>query len=158
IRTLQIERAARALPEDSLATARQALRQQRIFQGLDEARIDSLLPRARQLHYGQGEKIIEQGADGESMFILVSGDANVEVENNGEAASVAVLHTGDCFGEMSLLTGEKRSATVIARSDCEVVEIDKPGLAAVLKEKPELMTTLSQLLASRRLETEGILA
>jgi small-conductance mechanosensitive channel len=158
IRTLQIERTPRALPEDSRATARQALRQQRLFQCLDDARIDSLLPRASQLHYGRGEKIIEQGADGESMFILVAGDANVEVDNNGETASVAVLRTGDCFGEMSLLTGEKRSATVIAANDCEVVEIDKTGLAAVLKERPELMTTLSELLAKRRMENEGILA
>ena len=158
IRTLQIERSSQALPADSRATARQALRQQRLFQCLDDGKIDSLLPRASQLHYGRGEKIIEQGAAGESMFILVSGDANVEVENNGKTATVAVLHTGDCFGEMSLLTGEKRSATVIASNDCEVVEIPKPGLAAVLKEKPELMTTLSELLARRRLETEGILA
>ena len=59
---------------------------------------------------------------------------------------------------MSLLTGERRSATVLAHTDCEVVEIGKPILANSLKENPELLSRLSELLAQRQLETEGIVA
>jgi CRP-like cAMP-binding protein len=58
---------------------------------------------------------------------------------------------------MSLLTGEKRSATVIAGTDCEVVEIGKPILARSLKENPQLLAQLGELLAKRRMENEGIL-
>lgn len=65
---------------------------------------------------------------------------------------------GDCLGEMSLLTGERRSATVIAQTDCEVVEIGKEVLARSLKENPELLARLSDLLARRQMETEGVLA
>ena len=59
---------------------------------------------------------------------------------------------------MSLLTGERRSATVLAHADCDVVEIGKPILQRSLKENPELLTKLSALLAKRQMETEGIVA
>jgi CRP-like cAMP-binding protein len=92
------------------------------------------------------------------MFILVDGEANVVVERNGGSTHVASLNSGDCFGEMSLLTGERRSATVLAHTDCEVVEITKPVLAKSLKEHSELVSQLSQLLAKRQMDNEGILA
>ena len=59
---------------------------------------------------------------------------------------------------MSLLTGEKRSATVVANKDCEVVEIGKPVLAHSLMENPELLNKLSALLAHRQMENEGVFA
>jgi CRP-like cAMP-binding protein len=110
------------------------------------------------VHFGRGEKLIQQGETGDSMFILVDGQANVLVERNGSPKPIAVLNSGDCFGEMSLLTGEKRTATVMAGTDCEVVEITKEVLAKSLQENPELLDQLSKLLARRQMETEGILA
>jgi CRP-like cAMP-binding protein len=92
------------------------------------------------------------------MFILVAGEANVVVERNNSPTHVASLRSGDCFGEMSLLTGERRSATILANTDCEVVEIGKPILAKSLKENPDLLSKLSELLAKRQMETEGVLA
>jgi CRP-like cAMP-binding protein len=120
--------------------------------------LDALLPRGQLTSFGRGEKVIEQGANGDSMFILVKGEANVVVNRNGLDMHVASLNSGDCFGEMSLLTGERRSASIIAKSDCEVVEIGKPILANSLKENPELVEKLSTLLAKRQLENEGALA
>jgi CRP-like cAMP-binding protein len=92
------------------------------------------------------------------MFILVEGEANVVVERNDRPKQVARLSSGDCFGEMSLLTGEQRSATVVANTDCEVVEIGKQVLARSLHDYPELVTKLSELLARRQMERKGILA
>jgi CRP-like cAMP-binding protein len=59
---------------------------------------------------------------------------------------------------MSLLTGEPRSATVVAQTDCEMWEIDKPVVAELLQENENLVQQLSEMLAHRRMETEGILA
>jgi CRP-like cAMP-binding protein len=158
IRTLHIERVNKDKTQELQSAARVILRQQPIFKALTDVQFDSLLPRGRIVHFGRGEKLIEQGAGAESMFILVEGEAHVIVARDGRQAFVAALKSGDCFGEMSLLTGEKRSATVIAIQDCETVEIGKPILAQSLKENPELLLKLSELLAVRQLETEGAFA
>ena len=77
----------------------------------------------------RGEAVIEEGTEGDSMFILLRGSAQVSVTKNGALIRVGVLREGDCFGEMSLLTGEPRTATVRAEKDCEVLEISKPVMA-----------------------------
>ena len=58
---------------------------------------------------------------------------------------------------MSLLTGERRSATVRAEGDCYVMEISKPIMAEILRESPDCLTQLSETLAKRKIETEGII-
>lgn len=157
MRTVQIERPSRDKQHDVQSTARLMLREQPLFKSFTDVQLDSLLPRGHAVHFGRGEKIIEQGDSGDSMFILVEGKADVQATRGGVQAHVATLAAGDCFGEMSLLTGEPRSATVTAGTDCEVVEIGKAVLAKSLKENPQLVTQLGELLAKRRIETEGIL-
>ena len=103
-------------------------------------------------------RVIEQGRDGGSMFMLLRGDASVVVKANSSETQVATLRDGDYFGEMSLLTGEPRSATVVAQTDCELWEIGKEVLAEILQENHPLVEKLSDLLAKRRLENEGLLA
>jgi small-conductance mechanosensitive channel/CRP-like cAMP-binding protein len=156
--TVQLERPARDKQQEVQSAARILLRQQPLFKCLTDLELDSLLPRGRVVHFGRGEKLIQQGETGDSMFILVNGQASVLVERNGSPKQVALLNSGDCFGEMSLLTGEKRSATIVAGMDCEVVEITKDVLATNLQANPDLVDQLSQLLAKRQMETEGILA
>jgi small-conductance mechanosensitive channel len=155
--SIHVERPARDKQQEVQSTARIMLRQQPLFKTFNDVQLDSLLPRGQAVHFGRGEKLIEQGDAGDSMFILVDGKASVYVTRNDEQTRVAELISGDCFGEMSLLTGEKRSATVIAATDCEVVEIGKEVLAKSLKENPLLVAQLGELLAKRRMENEGIL-
>ena len=91
------------------------------------------------------------------MFVLLHGAAAVSVSQNDSLIRVGSLRMGDCFGEMSLLTGDRRTATVRAEDDCEVIEIAKPAMATVLHDAPEVVTQLSELLAIRKMETEGLL-
>lgn len=158
VRTVQLERPSRDRQQEVQSTARMILHQQPLFKSFTDLQLDSLLPRGIAVHFGRGEKLIEQGEDGDSMFILVDGKADVLVDRDGAQTRVASLGTGDCFGEMSLLTGEKRSATVVAVMDCEIVEIGKEILAKSLQENPQLVTMLGEMLAKRRLENEGVLA
>jgi CRP-like cAMP-binding protein len=157
IRTLQIDRRKPDV-EDPVAAARMSARKQPILQLLDDAQFDKLLHCARLQRFGRGEKVIVQGECGQSMFIVLAGEAEVLVRAGGAETRVATLRTGDAFGEMSLLTGEPRSATVLARTDCELWEIDKTTLGEILQENAALVERLGELLARRRLENEGLLA
>src|SRR3984893_5735537 len=103
IRTLHLERRSpRPLPE-GYEEARAILRGEPLFQCLSDTQIDSLVKQSELNHFGRGERVIEEGAEGDSMFILLHGDAQVSIAKNGSTISVANLRSGDCFGEMSLL-------------------------------------------------------
>jgi small-conductance mechanosensitive channel/CRP-like cAMP-binding protein len=154
-RTLLVQRSVREKNQELQTEAREILRKQRFFERLTDEQLDALLPRGRLEHFGRGEKLIVQGDQGESMFVLVEGEVDVLVNHNGTSTQVETLRSGDCFGEMSLLTGEARRATVLARTDCEVIEIGKEVLGKSLKENPDLLTHLSQLLAHRQVENES---
>ena len=156
IRTLQVDRRnSRSVQEDH-TEARTILREEPLFQYLSDEQIDNLVKQSRLDHFGRGEHVIEEGAEGDSMFILLRGAAQVSVSKNGSMIPVATLNAGDCFGEMSLLTGERRSATVRAQRDCYVMEISKPVMGKIIRDSPDCLQHLSEILAKRKMETEGI--
>jgi small-conductance mechanosensitive channel/CRP-like cAMP-binding protein len=157
IRTLHLERKAARRVEDDQAEALSILRDEPLFSCLSDDQLNRLVTQARINTFGRGEPVIQEGAAGDSMFVLLRGAANVSLFKNGSTIQVATLGAGDCFGEMSLLTGEPRSATVHADGDCYVMEIGKPIMADVLRSAPGCLEQLSQLLAQRKMETEGIL-
>ncbi len=148
--------AARSVDEDH-EEARAILRGEPLFDCLSDAQIGNLVKQSELNHFGRGEQVIEEGAEGDSMFILLRGAAEVSIAKNGSTIPVATLRSGDCFGEMSLLTGEKRSATVRAEGDCYVMEISKGVMADVIRDSPDCLRQLSELLAKRRMHTEGVL-
>src|SRR5947199_10621748 len=156
IRTLQLERRSQPAPEGH-QEARVILRGEPLFQCLSDSQIDNLVKQSELNHFGRGERVIEEGAEGDSMFILLRGAAEVSVSKNGSTIPVATLSSGDCFGEMSLLTGEKRSATVRAQRDCYVMEISKRVMAGIIQQTPDCLRQLSEILARRKMETEGVL-
>jgi CRP-like cAMP-binding protein len=161
VRTVQIERAKRPEPFRLPEETRALIRKKPFFQTLTEEQVAKIVGAATFSLFGRGEHVVEQGADGSSMFVLLSGGAEVYVrqaEHGGEPRRVAALQVGDYFGEMSLLTGEKRSATIRATSDCQVLEIAKAQMGQILQENAALLKSLSQMLAQRRLDNEGVLA
>lgn len=163
IRTLQVERTPAPAHQADRREARrktvfELLRQQPVFATMSEGQVRVLVDHCPTQHYGRGEIIIREGAQGASMFVLVQGEAGVTVRPDENPTWVATLRGGDCFGELSLLTGEKRSANVVASLDCEVLEIAKAVFADIVNQDPAILTRLSELLARRQLETEGIVA
>ena len=157
IRTLQVQRKTALPAEEEQAEALSILRGERLFECLSEEQLNHVVQEARLKLFGRGEPVIEEGAAGDSMFVMLRGAANVFVSKNGSKIQVATLGAGDCFGEMSLLTGEPRSATVRADGDCYVMEISKPVMADVLRDAPSCLEKLSELLAQRKMDTEGVL-
>lgn len=156
IRTVQIER-PKVDRRNALEVARTSIRRQPFLQLLSQEQLDRLIADAKLLRFGRNERIIEEGKEGRSMFILVRGSADVFVSVNAEERHVATLKDGDYCGEMSLLTGEPRSATVKAVSDCEMWELSKETLAEILAENTTLVDRLSEILAKRKMEMDGII-
>src|SRR5207253_4004251 len=90
IRTLQLERRSQPAPEGH-EEARVILRGEPLFQCLSDGQIDNLVKRSELNHFGRGEHVIEEGAEGDSMFILLRGAAEVSVSKNGSTIPVATL-------------------------------------------------------------------
>ncbi|RPJ54066.1 MAG: hypothetical protein EHM23_29715 [Acidobacteria bacterium] len=108
---------------------------------------------ARIMHpvtYACGETIIRQAAAGDSMFFVKNGTVKVVLESNGERHEVAELTEGDFFGEMALLTGEPRSATVVATCDVETYVLSKEPFRQVLQHNPGIAEKISQTMALRK--------
>jgi small-conductance mechanosensitive channel len=103
--------------------------------------------------FGAGERIIEEGAEGQTFYVVASGTVAVTTKRGVE---VTRLGRGQYFGEMSLLTGEPRSATVVAVDDSVLFELDRPGFGKLFAAHPGLATQLSTILAERRLQLEAV--
>jgi CRP-like cAMP-binding protein len=101
--------------------------------------------------FGEGEIIVRQQAAGDSLYIITHGTCEVLLESDcRQFKQVAVLKKGDFFGEMSLLTGEPRSATVRAMEDTEVIVIQKDIFSEILTANAGISEYLGQVLAERQ--------
>jgi small-conductance mechanosensitive channel/CRP-like cAMP-binding protein len=127
-----------------------------ILQSLSDDERGRLAAGASIRDFGAGESIVREGAPGESLFIIGSGRCEVTAADPGGAERpLARVGRGDFFGEMSLLTGEPRSATVRAVEDTTVMEIDKALFAGILAANPQLATQLAEVLARRQAELKA---
>jgi small-conductance mechanosensitive channel len=104
--------------------------------------------------YGSGEPIVRQGDDGQSMFVVLSGTVSVVLEPSRE--EVARIERGGYFGEMSLLTGEPRSATVLAVGDVVVVEIGADLFRRLAAVHPEAIEKVGTAAMVRRAGLEEV--
>jgi small-conductance mechanosensitive channel/CRP-like cAMP-binding protein len=136
--------------EDSPARLRDALRGIDLFQTLNDGELRTLAGRLRPLHYAAGEKIIEEGTAGDSFFLIDRGEVRVVRRLGGTPREMARLGVGECFGEMAMLTGQERTASVVAVTDVDVLVIDKGGFQDILAANPDVAVDISSLLARRR--------
>ena len=97
--------------------------------------------------------LTRQGEPGDFLFLLTAGEVSVRVAaEEGLDREVARLRAGDFFGEMSLMTGERRSATVTATTPVECYLLDKAAFETVLRGRPAVAAPLAEVLAHRRVE------
>jgi small-conductance mechanosensitive channel/CRP-like cAMP-binding protein len=111
----------------------------------------AMLAQAATSHvFAPGETVIRGGDPGSSMFVVHSGRVNVQISENGRARTVATLSEGAFFGEMALFTGEPRTASVVALEETEVLEIGHAAMKRVFDNNPDLVESLSHVIAERR--------
>jgi len=122
---------------------------------LDDIEIHKVSAFAKIELYGRNEVIFKQDEKGESCFFIKHGAIDIMLKDaRGTESWVATLGEGGFFGEMSLLTGEKRMASAVAKEDSELIVIDPRGFYDVFKNNPDLMERLSEIVAARSLELE----
>jgi CRP-like cAMP-binding protein len=101
------------------------------------------------LIYRDGEMIIRQGESGDRMYVILEGQAEVQVACEHETHRMALLDEGDFFGEMEVFDPGLRSATVRAVGRTRVLTVDKRGILRRLQEDPELAMRILETLARR---------
>ncbi|KAA0255051.1 mechanosensitive ion channel [Acidobacteria bacterium ACD] len=145
---------AEALRRDSF----DVLRSVRTFHPLTDEQVRSLARTARLERYTAGEALVRQGDEGRSLFVVRSGQVRVErTDADGARRELAKLGPSSFFGETSLLTGEPRSASVVALTELEVVVVEKDAFGAVILSDPRLVRDLS-LELERRAQEEARLS
>ncbi len=120
---------------------------------LDEKQIETLAREARLETYLSGERVVRQGDHGQDLFVIVSGKADVRLEQGGLSSVVTTLGAGQFFGEMSLLTGEPRSATVVAAETLQVIAVGKDALLQVVQQDRRLVEQIGEVVARRHAAT-----
>jgi small-conductance mechanosensitive channel/CRP-like cAMP-binding protein len=149
------ERTERKRTEE-IANRVRALKQVELFRSLTDEELTELAPHLRTAPFVRGEVMTKQGAEAHWLYIIIQGDAEVRFSLGGKLSEhVATLHPGDFFGERGMMTGERRSADVIALTDVECYRVDKESFNDILRERPELAEDISQVLARRRVELEA---
>lgn len=119
---------------------------------LDAGELDALATGTKTSEFDRAAVIVREHDLGDSMFAILRGTAEVSTRHAGTASHVATLHVGDVFGEMSLLTGARRSATVTAVGPVVALEIGRSALQPILAASPALFDRFARMLDTRRFE------
>jgi small-conductance mechanosensitive channel/CRP-like cAMP-binding protein len=133
-----------------------ALRRIELFNKLTDEERRELAMSLRAAPFVRGEAMTKQGAQAHWLYLIIEGEAEVYVAIDGKSEKVATLRAGDYFGEMGLMTGEPRTATVVARTDAKCYRLDKDAFKDIIQRRPEIAEDISHTLARRRVELEAI--
>lgn len=148
----RMQRLAREALEVALPEVDELLGEVPLFAPLSKADLKTLASKAQLVDVSAGEALFRQGDTGESLYAIVRGAAHVLREAEGEEHFVDVLSSGDILGEMALLTGEVRSATIKAATALALVRIDKDAFSGQLDSNPELAREIWNAFAVRRFD------
>jgi len=139
-----------ALHEREIEAGVAALRATELFACLAESELRVLAGRLVRAPFAAGDVVTRQGAVAHWLYLLVSGEAEVWVDAaDAPRRRVAVLGPGTVFGEMGMMTGEPRRATVTARTDVECYRLDKAGFERTIRSRPAIAEDISRVLAAR---------
>lgn len=132
-----------------------------LFPEFSEIDRNNILGQCVQRMAQKKEVVINQGASGRELFFVVSGHLRVSaLSDDGKEISFGVLSQDDFFGELSLLDGRRRSATITAINDCELQVLSYPRYKLLLQDHPysatQLLSHLAVTLAERLRITDGL--
>ncbi len=139
--------------------AESVLRSIPLFGTLKEADLHRLESRLVRRRYNGGEIVFHMGDEGGNLYILLSGRVKIMIPSEeGEEMILAILGAGEILGEISLIDGQPRSATVQAMKDTEVFCLYREDFLEVLQERFDVVLRVLEILAERLRHTDLLLA
>ncbi|MGH9946183.1 MAG: cyclic nucleotide-binding domain-containing protein [Pyrinomonadaceae bacterium] len=151
-RTVHIEPKPESLSvEDVVNETAEHLSKVPVFTPLSEDEIGRLARGSVRRVFAPGETIVRKGQEGRSMFVIIRGSVKIQIPDHSGQKTINQLAQNDFFGEMSLLTGEPRSANVVAENEVEILEIRKAALKPIFEDNPSLMTSVCEMIEERKL-------
>lgn len=143
-------------PEPTDAEVAALLRRLPVFKPLTDRELERLTQKARHATYGPHDRIVREGERGSSLFVVATGGVEVLVrQEGGQDVAVATLERGGIFGEVALLTGSERTATVRTTCEATLYEISRQALLPIIESRPQLVVELGLLIATRQIDREG---
>jgi putative ABC transport system ATP-binding protein len=131
------------------------------LQAISDSGLKELISLLRTEIYPPGYKIVSYGGMGDTFYIIREGSAEILVPDNSSGneseLKVATLGSSQYFGEMSLLTGEARNATVKTITEVKILSLDKEVFRSILRKEPKLAEKISTIIISRKRATEEAL-
>lgn len=125
-------------------------------EALDDSEIDSLAASAVAVSFDAGDVLIGEQDPTDSLFAIGSGEVAVSVHDGDREKQVATLGPGEIVGEMSMLTGAPRAATVTAATPVQAFEISRSAMKSLLSSAPHLFARLGDVLHKRQVELDRI--
>ena len=159
IRTLRNGREPAIRAEEFEREITSELRQVDFLRDLRDEELRLLLPGVTLLRFGAGEIVVREGDTGDSLYIIRSGEVEVAARaNDAQEVLLRNLRRPAFFGEMALMTGEPRTATIRARTDAELLELSREGFIELFKSHPETAARMGEIIALRMSERRDTLA
>ncbi|MGA7748517.1 MAG: mechanosensitive ion channel family protein, partial [Gallionella sp.] len=133
------------------------LKRVELFKQMTDEELHKLAARLKYAPFAKGNVITKQGAPAQHwLFVIINGETEVYIEApNGEKRRLNVLTKGDFFGEMSLMTGAPRMASVIASTDVECYRLDKEAFEEIMVARPSIADEVSHILVERRAQLDS---
>jgi len=136
--------------DQELAHRMQALATVDLFRTLPDDTREDIAAALASTPFAAGESICREGDQDEGLYMIVAGEAIVRIGTGREEREVARLGPGQFFGEMSLMTGEARTASVVAATDMTCYRVDKPAFQKLVQATPMIAEQIAEVLAARR--------
>ncbi|MFO1195598.1 MAG: Crp/Fnr family transcriptional regulator [Burkholderiaceae bacterium] len=131
------------------------LRRVPLFSGLSEQQLEQLAAGSARRSFPKGRTIVSEGEPSQSMYILLAGRAKVQrSDSEGKEVILAVLGSGEFFGEMSLIDDSPRSASVITLEPCEFMAVSKDAFKSMLMQSPDVAMNVMRGLVRRLREAD----
>lgn len=116
-----------------------------LFRHLSSEEFQEVVSRLTLKHYEEGSLIVFEGDPGESMFVIVNGEVSVNtMDANGKQITLANLGEGEFFGEVSLLTGRPRTATIITNTGTDLLELTREDYGRIVADHPHVADVLQE--------------